>query len=76
MRSLTAISILAVLAGCAILALSVAEGDAEVGLLIIFPYVVAHGALSALGVGLVFLGFLLFFLSIALMFSAYAVVPA
>lgn len=71
MRSLTAVSILSVLGGGAILALSVAEGDAEVGLLIIFPYVVAHGALSALGIGLIFLGFLLFFLSIARSVASY-----
>jgi len=65
MRSLTAISVIAIASGFAMLALSVAAGDAEVGLFVIFPYVAAHGAVSALGVGLIFLGTLLFFISIA-----------
>ena len=71
MRSLTALSIIAIIIGCAILAFSVASGEAEVGLFIIFPYVAAHGAISALGVGLVFLGVLLFFFSIVSSVSSY-----
>lgn len=52
-------------AGAGLTAYAVAVGQARVGLLLIVPYLVGTGPLAAAGVGLLFLGVVLTFASLA-----------
>lgn len=63
MKSVTYAEIALILFGTAVFALSITSGEGGVALFLIFPVFYSTGALGALGILLIFIGFLLLFLS-------------
>lgn len=62
-RRLAVLAVLAVVGGAGLLSYAVWTGQAEVGLLLVFPFVIGEGPVALAGTGLLFVGFA------ALMFS-------